>query len=160
MAEHTEQEPLPDVVFNSTTNIWQCCGTNANNIVQCQNPTDVFFEAPAPSLLFSIGPIQSSSTIGTMTQTVTVAAAPVATTTTSDTVHQPGVPRDELSGIAIGSVVGAVIITSAIFAIACRWRTRRADAAQPLQSTELPDRSSGIIAEADSNPIYNVGEMP
>lgn len=173
MAEHTEQETIGDVVFNNTINIWQCCGNNANNVVQCQNPTDVTFEAPAPSLLSSIGPIQSSSTaptIVTVTQTLTAAAVPAATTA-SDTVHQSGVPREELSGIVIGSIVGAVIITSAIFAIASRWRARRADAAcdagtlsrgngQPLRGTELPDRNSGIIAEADSDPVYNVREMP
>lgn len=174
---HIGHEAYPDVVFNSTLGLWQCCGSDANGIIQCQHPTDDTFNAPAPSLLSTISPVQALSsslstppTTITVTQSVTASTTPAATTTPSAVPGQHGLSGGELSGVIIGSGVGVVLIAFAIFVIIGRRRARRRDAARdhghslkdygkPQYIAELPSQHPQKVVEANPDPFVHAREL-
>ena len=180
---HIGHEAYPDVVFNSTLSLWQCCGNDANGIIQCQHPTDDTFNAPAPSLLSTIGPVQAlSSSPPTPAITVIVTQFVTASTTTASTTNaakttlsavpiQYGLHGGELNGVVIGSVVGVVLIAFAVFATICRRRARRKDAAsnnghslkdyeKAQYGVELPSQPPRILVEADPDYFVHARELP
>ena len=42
-----------DVVYNSTTNLWACCGNDSDGTPRCSDPTNYTFEAPSPQSLLA-----------------------------------------------------------------------------------------------------------
>ncbi|KAH8676501.1 hypothetical protein BGZ60DRAFT_525947 [Tricladium varicosporioides] len=48
-----------DIVYNFTTNTWNCCGVT-NSIIHCDDPTSEAFSAPAPAAMVATYTVQSA----------------------------------------------------------------------------------------------------
>ena len=125
----TGNDRLLDVVYEPSSGLWACC-TNATSPVQCQNPFDETFDAPAPtslSTLFSIPPTGFSPTsqvalaTGTTTTSVTY-TTPAPSATTSVSSQKSGLSGGADAGIGIGVTLVAVL---AIAGVLFMWFRRR-----------------------------------
>ena len=136
-------------VFNSTSNMWQCCGSDQNGNENCLSPSLQEFSAPAPSDLVpyytvpSTGDSTLSSTKSDATVTLSRAdgSGPTprqtSTSTTSATLLNSTVPSStgKLStpaAVGIG-VVTTVAVTLAVFAgVAATYFYRKRRRQQPI----------------------------
>ena len=125
-----------DIIYNNTTDIWTCCGTIADNNVNCSTPTDEHFIAAAPSLLtptFSVGSVvqtaaasETSSTGLSVLGTMTTSSATSLPTTSSVTPQSPvpmGLGIGAKAGIGIGVAAAVVAVLVSAFCFMKRYRT-------------------------------------
>ncbi|CAO1598967.1 hypothetical protein XANCAGTX0491_002715 [Xanthoria calcicola] len=115
-------QPQPDVVYNSTTGLWQCCGNDSNGNVDCNNPRGKTFEAPAPDKLSKFSVFSSSSSsqrtqssTSSLSSATSTGAAPAAVTTvpSSDVTAKPGSSSLSVggkAGISVGVILGVAIV--------------------------------------------------
>ncbi|KAN0095456.1 hypothetical protein V8E51_016167 [Hyaloscypha variabilis] len=137
----TDQD-LPDIVYNTTTQIWHCCGV-INGSVRCDTPSDETFSAPAPSQLsatFTVAstPITSAASTSTSsTTTGTTAITPLSSPTQTPGANGNG---GGLSGGAKAGIgVGCAVVALASVGVLIWFFTRRRNMnATDKQSQETP----------------------
>ncbi|MCJ1358533.1 MAG: hypothetical protein MMC33_008533 [Icmadophila ericetorum] len=128
----------PDIVFNATSGLWNCCGADSQKIVHCQSPIDETVDAPAPSLLTTLGliggeglftpastsmPTPSSSIIGSIqTSTTSTSRLQLASSTISGTVQSSRTLAVGILGIAIDALIGVALLFFAILLVLRRKR--------------------------------------
>jgi hypothetical protein len=69
---------VPDIVYNTTSGLWSCCGADARGVVDCLHPLDGAFQGASPQSL-----------IGTAYTAPTVTAAPSGGSSSSDSRSTP-----------------------------------------------------------------------
>jgi hypothetical protein len=125
-----------DIIYNNTTDIWTCCGTIADNNVNCSTPTDEHFIAAAPSLLtptFSVGSVvqtvAASETLSTRlsvsstTRTSSVTSLLTASSVTLQSPVPTGLSTGAKAGIGIGVATAVVAVLVSAFCFVKRYRT-------------------------------------
>ncbi|PMD40614.1 hypothetical protein L207DRAFT_582801 [Hyaloscypha variabilis F] len=146
----TDQD-LPDVVYNTTTQIWHCCGV-INGSVRCDTPSDETFSAPAPSQLsatFTVAstPITSAaSTSSTTTGTTAITPPSSPTQTPGANGNGGGLSGGAKAGIGVGCAVAALASVGVLIWFFTRRRNMNAADKQSQetpfmaypQSTEVP----------------------
>ncbi|KAI4230239.1 MAG: hypothetical protein L6R36_000204 [Xanthoria steineri] len=115
-------QPQPDVVYNSTTGLWRCCGNDSNGNVDCNNPRGKTFEAPAPDKLAKFSVFSSSSSsqptqssTSSLSSATSTGAAPAAVTTVPSSAKTANPGSSDLSvggkaGISVGVILGVAIV--------------------------------------------------
>lgn len=136
----------PDIVYNSTTGLWNCCGTGTQTgEVTCDDPTDQTFQAPAPEKLlpFSLSSTsissQLSSTLtsaptsspgsgsGSSIPSSTLISAPAAATNSTASSDGSSLSAGAKAGISVGVIAGVgCAIFLALWLVIARWRRRSA----------------------------------
>jgi len=146
----TDQD-FPDVVYNTTTQIWHCCGV-INGSVRCDTPSDETFSAPAPSQLsatFTVAstPITSAaSTSSTTTGTTAITPPSSPTQTPGANGNGGGLSGGAKAGIGVGCAVAALASVGVLIWFFTRRRNMNAADKQSQetpfmaypQSTEVP----------------------
>lgn len=150
---------LPDVTWNSTFGLWQCCGVDSENIPACDDPTKEQFIAPSPAALHTIFSISRDGWMATSTALLSTstpfpdassttpvpAVNPSATTAVSEATTTPPVsPNGMSSGMKAGVGIGAALALLTVFGpvayLVFRKRKRRLYAQQ--QADSLAERDS------------------
>ena len=123
-----------DVVYNSNTNLWACCGTN----VACNNPTNETFLAPPPQQLLAAALSQSatnaaaaSSHPATTVISTSISSATVTLTSTAVGDHTSSLNEGAKAGIGVGAALaGLIIIALLAWVTLLRKRLRNLGPAQ------------------------------
>ncbi|KAH8773936.1 hypothetical protein F5882DRAFT_464886 [Hyaloscypha sp. PMI_1271] len=157
-------EKRPDVVWNTTAQIWHCCGTDSSGNPDCEAPTKETFAAPAPASLVAYFTITSgfvatstslvaSSTSSAASSTSSSAPSTSATALPSSTAHS-GLSSGAAAGIGIGSAVAAIIIVALVAHIILRsLRKRRRRVEAITISMEAPTRTHELEARKVESPM-------
>ena len=112
-----------DVVCNSTTNLWACCGTD----VACNNPTNETFLAPPPQQLLAA----ASSHPATTVISTSISSATVTLTSTAVGDHTSSLDEGAKTGIGGGAALaGLMIIALLAWVTLLRKRLRNLGQAQ------------------------------
>lgn len=168
---------LPDVTWNSTSGLWQCCGVDSNNNPACNDPTNEQFIAPSPAALqtiFSIsrdGWTATSTTLLSMstpfpdaTSTTPVSAVkPSATTAVSEATTTPPVsPNGISSGTKAGVGIGASLVLLTVFGLVAylvfHKRKRRLCAQQRVDSLAERDSITALHElQSQSRAVHELG---
>ncbi|MCJ1472510.1 hypothetical protein MMC13_001158 [Lambiella insularis] len=116
---HCSDLALPDVVYNSVTELWACCAVG--NTRNCSSPTDETFEAPDPQQLFATSTSSVPSTITSSSSTlsttsVTATEMSLSTTTAASIVTPVPVSSGLSTGAQIGIGIGAAVVGLAVLA--------------------------------------------
>ncbi|KAL8797254.1 MAG: hypothetical protein Q9182_007219 [Xanthomendoza sp. 2 TL-2023] len=173
-------QPQPDIVYNSTTGLWRCCGIDSKGDVDCTNPKGKTFQAPAPGSLSKFS-LSRTSLASQNTQTSTSSASSQPSTTISSTgssapittAPSPAVTitggSSNLSsgakaGISVGVILGVAIIAllSAILYRTSRNRQRDPQPAptQIREKKESDERDQGSFPPQElSEDAYSRHEM-
>jgi len=86
---------FPDVTWNSTARLWQCCGVDTiTNSLNCNAPTNEQFDAPGPNYIKTYWPPARSE------------------------------PKPNV-GVIIGSVVAGVVVVLLLVSALLLWRRRK-----------------------------------
>jgi len=162
-----------DIVFDSTTNLWSCCGVDQNGDLDCGNPTNETFYAPPPDILLqnvlpSVSVLPSGSATATAGLAVSPSTSPSASyTATSSSVSHPTTPTPAspsqstvnaplpLSvGAAAGITVGALAVLLAVLVALELYirRIRRRRVYDPTPSKSSVSPTLGTCRE-DMSPI-------
>jgi hypothetical protein len=165
-----------DIVYNSTSQLWSCCGY-PDNTVSCQNPrTDTTFQAIAleefpgtsaaapSSSRASSSSSSTSSSMSLMTTSSATTATPTASTASASGTVPVSQSSSQLStGATTGIAVAAVLIGLAIIAGLTFWfiqrRRRAADEADAAAAANMPgyfDTPGYIVTK----PPINAGGIP
>lgn len=139
-----------DVVYNSTSYLWACCGTPT----ACDNPTNETFSAPAPEQLLAAASSQSVTRAAAFSsQPRRIAASSIvskATVTVSNTpsaaIEQPtsSLNGSAKAGVGIGVVVAAVAMVALVaWVILLRRKLRRHGQARG----SMGRRAGGMMGE-------------
>ena len=147
---HADSESRPDVVWNSTSSLWQCCGTDSNNEVACESPTKDNFNAPAPESLVAYFTIPNnfvatSTSIVTLTSTSTSTHTTVASSsspTSNSTKSSAGVSAGAAAGIGIGCAIAGICF---ILILVTLWR-RHTDGQR--KSQHVPEQKASAVPVA------------
>ncbi|PMD15333.1 hypothetical protein NA56DRAFT_754082 [Hyaloscypha hepaticicola] len=120
----------PDVIWNSTTNLWQCCGADASGYPQFNDPTDNTFAAPALSALIPYFTIISGFT-STSTSIISTSAS-TGSSTPSVASHSATPPSSSarlstgaIAGIAVGCGLAGIIFGVVTIVLLFRRRAVR-----------------------------------
>lgn len=164
----------PDIVYNSKTGLWNCCGATSNGTIECQSPTTEHFIEPAPSALVpywtaGASALPSTSAASTVppaaATTTTTTEAPKTTQTThhstsTNTPNQPvsstraGLSTGAKAGIGIGVAVGVL----ALLALGWFFLRRRKQKHDPQTPTET--QHMGVEHHSPQKvPVEMPGEM-
>lgn len=172
---------LPDATWNSTSQLWQCCGVDANYDPACEDPTNEHFVAPEPGSLQTFFSVpregvgatsttleQQSSTTGASTVSTTMTAAtesaavssrttsatPNETSVSSSSTHQSGLSIATKAGIGIGAALGALgAISLVVYFIFRKRRGRRSQAGEYSKSLSMDSSGMGFAELADQNAL-------
>ncbi|KAI4162223.1 MAG: hypothetical protein LQ342_004089 [Letrouitia transgressa] len=133
----------PDIVYNSTTSLWHCCGTDSNGITAYDRPTNESFQAPAPDTLskFSISTsssslqsakisamLSSTSTSRSSTAPSSASPSPSPTPSPAASENSSGLSGGVKAGISVGVILGvAYIILFLTLAYLVGKRQRRSE---------------------------------
>lgn len=152
---------LPDVTWNSTSGLWQCCGVDANSNPACDDPTNEQFVAPAPAglqTIFSISRdgwtatsmalLSTSTPLPSTYSTTTVSEASSSTATAvSDAASAPFVPPSGLStGTKTGVGIGAALTLLAVLGLMAYLIRKRRRRLWPEQHGEPLAKDDSIAA--------------
>lgn len=178
---------LPDVTWNSTSGLWQCCGVDSNNNPACDDPTNEQFIAPLPAALqtiFSISRDGWTATSTTLLSTSTLfpdalsttpvsAVKPSATMAVPDATTTPSVSPNALPtptklGVGIAAALALLAVLALVAYLVVRGRRRRSCAQQHAESLakseripalhELQDHSRAFHELADKDgPVVEMG---
>ncbi|KAH8771501.1 hypothetical protein BGZ57DRAFT_433516 [Hyaloscypha finlandica] len=163
-----QDEKRPDVVWNTTAQIWHCCGTDSSGNPNCGDPTKETFAAPAPASLatyFKItsGFVATSTSLAassTSSAASSTSSSPPSTPTTalpSSTAHSGSsrsISSGAAAGIGVGSALAAIIIVALvarIIVLSLRKRRRRVEAI--TISMEAPTRTHELEARKVEAPM-------
>ena len=147
--------PSQDVVYNAINQLWACCFNPTENIVDCTDPGNETFEAPAPSSLVVFTGVTASATVGAVipapisTVSSPTPTRPIQSSTSLQSTSSSSRPEASSSsivtdsckcpsqqgidigfGIGIGAL-GSVIIAGAIAYRVSDWRVYRKANARP-----------------------------
>ncbi|KAE9367551.1 hypothetical protein N431DRAFT_547976 [Stipitochalara longipes BDJ] len=134
--------PRADIIYNSATQLWSCCGTESDGVtVNCNDPTTLIFSDPAPTSLsttFSVGSTAVTSIASSTSSVTTASTSPSSVTTPSGSPSQTdtgspqpssGLSTGAKAGIGVGvAIVGLVVLVGGIFVF---YRRRKRISAQP-----------------------------
>lgn len=151
---------LPDVTWNSTSGLWQCCGVDSNNNPACDDPTNEQFIAPSPTDLQTIFSISRGGWTATSTAllpkstplpdasstTRAHTANPSTTAVVSGAASTPSISPSGLSnGTKAGVGIAAALTLLAVLGLAAylvaRKRRRRLCSEQHVEPLAKSDRS-------------------
>ena len=143
--------PLSDMIWNSNTGHWACCGYNSTTkSPDCSDPSGEIYPAPAPDQLATIQylPIHGSPTYATGASTASATGTGTGTSTAMPTGNSPaasssGLGAGAAAGIGVGVGAGVVIIAAVI----ALWFWRKRKPAQP-QLIPTPFGYNGIPSPA------------
>jgi hypothetical protein len=115
---------LPDIVYDSNSGLWKCCGIGSG-IRSCQQPTNESFLAPAPSDLIEFWPV-SATAISTAASTSPSTTKATPSSTAPAASKSSGLSTGAKAGIGVGvTIVGLILIVSGIFLILRRKRVKQ-----------------------------------
>lgn len=127
----------PDIVFDSNTSLWSCCGTGEDGQLRCDEPGQLEFLAPAPDILAKTNSTETVN--GTMLGTATITLAGARATTTASDSHSSahGLSTAAQAGIAIGVIVPVVFFGVVAFFIMKRRQAAKRQAIE-MRNMKLP----------------------
>lgn len=170
------------MIYNATTSLWACCGSDDKGQLDCANATDETFGAPSPQQLDAYfvagkGPINSSESTSTSstipssstlsfsssqyrpTGSPTPATSPSqtsASTTSSSNKHDHGLSTGAKAGIGVGVALAALLVLSVVvtYSITVRRRRRKAN----IAATDETDKEENVsrLATGMSQPGLEV----
>ena len=133
--------PSQDVVYDPTNQLWACCFNPTENIVDCTDPGNETFEAPAPSSLVVFAGATASATVGAVvpapisTVSSPTPTRPIQSSTSLQSTSSSSRPEASSSsivpesckcpsqqGIDIGFGIGIGALGSVIIAVAIAYR--------------------------------------
>ena len=141
--------PYQDVVYDPNNQLWACCFNPIENIVDCMDPGNETFEAPAPSSLVVFKGATASATVAAVIpSSFSTSSSPTTTKSTespasvqpisssshpdasSNSIRSDSCKCPSQQGIDIGfgigiGALGSVIITGAIAYRFRHWRVNR-----------------------------------
>ena len=159
--QHCTSNPDPDVVYNPDTGLWACCSWS-DGVLDCNNPTDETWAAPAPSVLLAAASAHStivststssssSSTTSSSSSSITSSATTTSTNNAAGTTGTSPVPASTASsssssglstgakaGIGVGVSLGVLLLALAFFSVyrvGKKSRQPHNDASAPLART-------------------------
>ena len=122
----------PDAVWNSTAELWQCCGQDSSGNPSCDSPTNEYFSAPARSLLQTIFSEPTAGWVATSTFIVSPSTTLASSTTTSHTLSpsatvasNSGLSTGADAGIGVGVAFASLAALSLLLYFIFRQRRRR-----------------------------------
>ena len=106
-----------DIVYNTTTSLWHCCGTASDGAPACNRPTEETFQAPAPedlpvfdvSSMTSLSAVPGASPSGstsTVSSTPASSRASPQSSPSVSSVRSSGLGEGAKAGISIGVILG------------------------------------------------------
>jgi len=135
---------LPDVTWNSTSGLWQCCGVDTHNNPACDDPTNEQFVAPSPAALqtiFSISQdgwtatstavLSTSTTLPAASSTTPVSVQSLSTTaavadaTSTPSVSPSGLSNGTKAGVGLAAALALLIFLSLVAYLVVRKRRSR-----------------------------------
>lgn len=163
-ANRCTDQDLPDVVYNETSGLWQCCGADSNGSPDCPSPTDETFNAPAPSNLVQIFSVPrdgwtatSISIASTLSQlsttsysnqplaTISSPASSASSIASSLSNHSSTLSTGASAGIGIGAVFSGVFLLGIVFLL---WRRRKShEAGKTTAAQEVRETTMANIRE-------------
>ena len=171
---------LPDVTWNSTSGLWQCCGVDSSNNPACDDPTNEQFIAPSPAALQTIFSISrdgwpatstvlpSTSTLlpAASSTTLTSAMVPSVTTaiseaTSTSSIAPSGLSSGTKAGVGIGAAFAFLSVLGLVAYLIVRKRRHQTHSKTHVETPakghysvalhELQDQSRGLHELANKN---------
>ncbi|QGA16158.1 hypothetical protein EYB26_003825 [Talaromyces marneffei] len=133
---------LPDVVYDSSSGSWKCCGGNESER-KCQSPTNETFIGGAPSNLFTIWVAGSSTTIASTSTS--------ASTSTTSKTTSPSTSTSSLTSTSTSST-SSTSTTSTTISISSALSTTMASATTTPTPTTSPTSTAEIHTPNTSRP--------
>jgi hypothetical protein len=125
LTNFAEDAGTADIVYNTTSSLWACCGY-PDNTVSCQNPRlDRTFQAIAPFQFPYPSSSSSASSTPTKTSTSSATAASATGADITVTVAPSPAPSGLSTGATAGIAVGCSLLGLAVFGGAIFWFLRR-----------------------------------
>ena len=142
----------PDIMYNSITSLWRCCGTKVDGTPDCDEPTEETFQAPTLDSLskFSITTLSSLTSQSTKTSaslsptSIPVASASLGNSSTT-AIPAAGGNRESSSrlspgaigGISVEAIVGVICISLLSLLLSrARKRQRQAESVALMASSK------------------------
>jgi hypothetical protein len=165
---------LPDVTWNSTSGLWQCCGVDANSNPACDDPTNEQFIAPSPAALQTIFSISrdgwtatstalpsTSTSLPSASLTTPISAVDLSTSTAvSDATSSPSISPSGLStgtkaGVGIGAALALLASLGLVAYLVVRKRRRRLCSKQYAEPPAKSDSSVALHELQDQSPVFH-----
>src|SRR4051794_9268940 len=89
---HIATLDYPDIVYNATTGLWTCCGSNPTTGVHCSIATNETWAGPAPEALATLTSIEQKPATSTNTLLLSSPASSLASTISSITLSTTTTP--------------------------------------------------------------------
>lgn len=170
--DEIEDQPLPDVVYVESAELWACCTISSQGI-DCSNPSDETFNRPPPEDLIThfqipaTGYTYTPTSTSTPTTSSTTSISRVSSTSpASSSVLPTGNATPKSSGLSSGAMAGIAVAVAAVVIIVLTvlvltWRARRRRTKEyGMSATSLNPMQYG--ERGDSMPtsqVYERGEL-